>query len=324
MIKTRITELLGIKYPILMGAMHQISFAEMVSAVGEAGGIGFIPAASFDGPEALRDEIRKAKDLTDGPIGLNISLVPGIDPGEGVVDLLEVGLKEGVSAIETAGRPPEAIIGRIKEANIPLIHKSPQIRFAKKAQELGADAVIILGFEGGGYIGMAEVTTLVMVNKAARELEVPVIAGGGISDGRGLVCALALGADGVLMGTRFLASKEATIHQNFKDWMVNATENDTSVIMRSIKTPVRAIKNESAREVEEIEKKGGGLEEILAMLGPRMGRVAYDRGDVENDLLSVGEGIGLIDEIESIKEIIDGMVAEAEEVILRLNSLSNS
>ncbi len=209
MFKTRITELLKIRYPILVGAMHHITLADMAAAVANAGCICFIPAASFSDPERLRRELRKAKDQTDGPVGLNLSMLPNADTAALTADFVEVGIEEKVGAFETAGRPPDVVVGAIKGARIPLIHKVPQVKYARHAELAGVDAVTILGFEGGGFVGTAEVGSLVLVNKAVRTLSVPVIAGGGFVDGRGLVAALALGAEGVLMGSRFLASKEA-------------------------------------------------------------------------------------------------------------------
>ncbi len=321
MIKTRITELLGIKYPILMGGMQWISSAEMASAVANAGGMGFIPAASFETIEDLRAEIRKAKDMTDGPIGMNISMLPEFSAGEPTMDYLEVGIEEKVSAFETAGRSPEALVGRIKEAKIPLIHKVPQVRFAKKAESLGADAVIIVGFECGGHPGMADVTSMILINKASRELSVPVIAAGGIVCGRSLVAALSLGAEGVIMGTRFMASNESKIHKNFKDWLVNSTENDTTIVLRSIKNPMRVMENETTRKVVEIEARGTTLEEMLTYASGKVGREAYSSGNTDIGVIAVGEAVGLIDEIKSIKEIMEDIVAEAQQVLSRLNGI---
>jgi NAD(P)H-dependent flavin oxidoreductase YrpB (nitropropane dioxygenase family) len=321
MIKTRVTELLGIKYPILMGGMQWISFAEMAAAVANAGGMGFIPAASFEKIEDLRAEIRKAKDMTDGPVGMNISMLPEFSAGEPTMDYLEVGIEEKVSAFETAGRSPELLVSRVKESKIPLLHKVPQVRFAKKAESLGADAVIIVGFECGGHPGMADVTSMILINKASRELTVPVIAAGGIVCGKSLVAALALGAEGVIMGTRFMASDESKIHKNFKDWILNATENDTTILLRSIKNPMRVMDNETAKMVREIEARGTTLQEILTYASGKVGREAYASGDTEKGVIGVGEAVGLIDDIKSIKEIMEDVVAEAQDVLSRLNTI---
>ena len=321
MLKTRITEMLKIKYPILMGGMHWVSFAEMVAAVADAGGFGFLPSASFESVEALRAEVKRTKDLTDGPFGINISMLPDVSPGEQMLDIVRMGIEEKVDAFETAGRSPEPFIPLVKAAKVPLIHKITQVRFAKKAESVGADAVIIVGFEGGGHLGMADVTSMILINKAARALSVPVIAAGGIVDGRGLIAALALGADGVLMGTRFLASKETPIHQNFKDWILNATENDTAIVMRSIKNPMRVMNNATAKTVREIEARGTTLEEILTYAAGKFGKQAYNSGDVDMGIISVSEGMGLIGDVKPIKEIMADIVAEAEEGLARLKKI---
>jgi NAD(P)H-dependent flavin oxidoreductase YrpB (nitropropane dioxygenase family) len=321
MLKTRVTEMLKIKYPILMGGMHWVSFAEMVAAVGEAGGFGFLPSASFESTEALRKEVRRTKELTDKPFGINVSMLPDVSPGEETLNIVRMGIEEKVAAFETAGRSPEPFIPLTKAAGVPLIHKITQVRFAKKAESVGADAVIIVGFEGGGHLGMADVSSMVLVNKAARSLSVPVIAAGGIVDGRGLVAALALGADGVLMGTRFLASKETPIHQNFKDWIVQHTENDTSVVMRSIKNPMRVMNNATAKKVGEIEARGTTLEEILTYAAGKFGKQAYNSGDVDMGIISVSEGIGLIDDVKSIKEIMADVISEAEATTAKINKI---
>lgn len=321
MFKTRITELLGIKYPILMGGLQWLTNAEMVAAVADAGGLGFIPAASFETPEELRKEIRRAREKTDGPIGLNISMLPDVSPGEMTMEFMEVGIEERVSAFETAGRSPEAMVPRMKEAKIPLLHKVPQIRFAKKAESIGADAVIIIGFEGAGHPGMADVTSMILINKATRTLNIPVIGAGGILDGKSFLAALALGAEGVLLGTRFMASKEAPMHQNFKDWIVNATENDTTLVLRSIKNPMRVMINETAKKVSEIEARGTTLEEVITHVAGNIGKEAYKTGDINSGVISASESIGIINEIKSIKEIVNDIVVEAEEVLSRLNKL---
>ena len=321
MIKTRITELLGIKYPILMGGMQWISFAEMAAAVADAGGMGFIPAASFEKIEDLRAEIRRAKDMTDGPIGMNISMLPEFSAGEPTMDYLEVGIEEKVSAFETAGRSPEALVERVKGTKIPILHKVPQVRFAKKAESLGVDALIIVGFECGGHPGMADVTSMILTNKASRELSIPVIAAGGIVCGKSLVAALALGAEGVIMGTRFVASKETKIHKNFKDWILNATENDTTILLRSIRNPMRVMNNETAKKIGEIEARGTTLQEIISYASGKVGKEAYSSGDIDKGVIAVGEAIGLIDEIKSIKEIMEDVISEAEDVLSRLNTI---
>ncbi len=321
MFTTRITKLLNIRYPILMGAMHHITGARMVACAANAGCIGFIPAASYAGPEELRRELEEARGLTDGPIGLNISMLPGADPGALTGELVEVGIEAGVGAFETAGRSPDHLIDRIKRAHIPLVHKVPRVRYAVRAETLGADAVTILGFEGGGFVGAGDVGCLVLVNRAARSLSIPVVAGGGVADGKGLVAMLALGAEGVLLGTRFLASREAVVPDHLKQWIVGATENDTTVLFKSLGTPVRSMRNQAGVRVSSMEAEGATMEEILSFAGERTGVHAAGALPTDDLLFSVGQDVGLIDNIKEIREIVDDMVREAREVLGRLNAI---
>jgi NAD(P)H-dependent flavin oxidoreductase YrpB (nitropropane dioxygenase family) len=321
MITTRITELLNIRYPILMGAMHYITTARMVAAAANAGCIGFVPAASFADPEKLRRELEKARGLTDGPIGLNISMLPGADSGAMTGEFVRVGIEAGVGAFETAGRSPDHLIGLVKQARIPIVHKVPRVRYATSAEALGVDAVVILGFEGGGFIGAGDVGSCILANKAARSLSIPVIAGGGVADGKGLVAMLALGAEGVLMGTRFLASRESAIPERLKQWIAGATENDTMVLFKSLGTPVRSIRNQAALAVSSMEAGGATMKEILSFAGERVGAQAAGIFPTDDVLFSVGQDVGLIDDIKTIREIVDDMVHEAEVVLGRLNSI---
>jgi NADH:quinone reductase (non-electrogenic) len=321
MLTTRITDLLNIRYPILMGAMHHVTKAEMVAAAANAGSIGFIPAASFADPEDLRRELAKARGLTDGPIGLNISMLPGADVGELTGEFIQAGIEARVGAFETAGRSPEHLLGRIKQARIPVIHKVPRVRYAARAESLGADAVIILGFEGGGFVGSGDVGSLVLVNRAARSLSVPVIAGGGVADGRALAAMLALGAEGVLIGTRFLASREAPVAENLKRWILGATENDTVVLFKSLATPVRSMRNKAALSVGSLEAEGATIQQVFSYAGERIGALAADTLPIEDVLFSVGQDVGLIDDIRTIREIIEDIALEAERVIGRLDSI---
>jgi NAD(P)H-dependent flavin oxidoreductase YrpB (nitropropane dioxygenase family) len=322
MFTTRITALLKIRYPILMGAMHYITDANMVAAAANAGCMGFIPAASFSNPEQLRQELKKARELTDGPIGLNISMLPGADSGALTGEFVEAGIEAGVGAFESAGRSPDHLIDRIKQANIPLIHKVPRVRYALRAQSVGADAVTILGFEGGGFIGQGDVGSFVLVNRAARSLSVPVIAGGGVADGAGLVAMLALGAEGVLMGTRFLAAREASIPDRLKQWIVDATENDTMVLFKSLGTPVRSMRNEGARMVSAMEADGATMAQILSFAGERIGAHGAGAFSPDDVLFSVGQDVGLIRDIKTIREIVDDIVHEAGTVLGRLSLIA--
>jgi len=322
MLKTRITELLGIEYPILQGGMQWLARAELVSAVSNAGGLGFITALSFDKTDDFRDEIKRTRDMTDKPFGVNISMLPMMTSTDMTQRLTDIVCEEGVPVVETAGRSPEPIVPKLKSAGVKLIHKVPAVRFAKKAQSVGADAVVLVGFECGGHPGLDDVSGIIIVPKAAQELDIPVIAAGGYCDGRSLVAALALGAEGVLMGTRFMACRESPIHDNFKEWLVNAQETDTVVVERSIKNAARIMKNDAAQTVMDLEAKGATLQELLPVIAGKFGRDAYLSGDIQGATIACGQVVGRINEIKSAKAIIDEMVAEAHQIITeRLNGL---
>ncbi len=321
MLKTRITEMLGIEYPVLQGGMQWLSRAELVSAVSNAGGLGFITAVSFSTTDELRQEIRKTRELTDKPFGVNVSMLPVMIPGDLTEGYIEVVCEEGVPVVETAGRNPEPYIGKLHSAGVKLIHKVPAVRFAKKAESIGADAVTVVGFECGGHPGMDDVPSLIVTPKAAKELNVPVIAAGGFCDGRGLIAALAFGAEAILMGTRFMASKESPMHDNFKQWMVGALETDTMIIERSIRNAARVIKNEAAKTVEQLEANGAGLDELLPVISGKVGREAYLSGDVQRGTIACGQVVGRITEIKSCKEIMDDIIREAREILERLKNV---
>lgn len=317
-LSTRITEMLGIRYPIIQGGMQWLSNARFAAEVSNAGGLGMITAASHASQESLRNEIRAAKDLTDKPFGVNISMLPEITSGDMTWDYVETVIEEQVPVVETSGRSPEPYIGALRQAGIRVIHKVPAVRYAKKAEALGVDAVTIVGFECGGHPGMDDVTTLILVPRAAESLSIPVIAGGGIADARGLVAALALGAEGVVMGTRFVATKECIAHPHFKEWMVKAQETDTIMILRSIRNAMRVAKNAAAQRALEMEEQGASLPELLTVVGGQIGRKALFEGDLEGGTFAIGQAIGLIHEIKSVREVIEDMVQEAEVIYRRL------
>ena len=321
MFKTRITEMLGIEYPIISGGMQWLSRAELASAVSEAGGFGLITAASFPEPEDLRAEIKKARTLTDKPFGVNISMLPAMIAGDTTQKYVEIVCEEKIPAVETSGRSPEALVPALKEAGVKIIHKVPAVRFARKAESVGADAVTIVGFECGGHPGMDDVTSMVLIPRAAGVLDIPVIAGGGIADARGFMAALALGADAVVMGTRFLATEECPSHANFKEWLVEAQETDTMMIERSIRNAVRVMRNETAEKVLEMEEKGATLDELIVYISGKVGREAWMSGDLDGATIACGQNVGLIHEITTVKEVIDGIVNGAREIAARLNGI---
>jgi len=330
MFKTRVTELLGIEYPILAGpmayiskaelvaAMAYISKAELVAAVSNAGGLGIMASLTFTEIDELRQEIRKTKSLTDKPFAVNITLLPTARPVN-YEDYFKATLDEGVNIIETSGRSPEPYIKLLKDAKATIMHRATRTRDIKTAERVGADAVTILGTEAAGHPGQEEVTSMVRIPIAVDEVKVPVIAGGGIADARGFVAALALGAEGVLMGTRFMASKEANIHNNVKDWLLKLGEADTILIQKSIKNASRVVRTEHTEKILEMEQRGATLEELLPMISGQRGVNTYATGDVSSASISVGQVVGLIHEIPSVKEIIDGIISEAEQIVKRIN-----
>ena len=319
MLETRITKLFGIKYPILCGGMFWVGRAELVAAVANAGGLGFMTAATYPTIEELRDEIRKAKDLTDKPIGLNINLFASARP-QPIEEWIKVAIEEKVPVVETSGRAPQGIVEPLHQGGVKIMHKVPGVRYAASAERLGVDAICVVGHESGGHPGMDEVTTLVMVPAAADVIKLPLVAGGGFADGRGLVAALALGADGVLMGTRFMATKECRGQDAFKEWMVHASETDTVYCMKSIMNPSRLAKNSVVEKVVDLEKKGATLEEMLPLIS-RQGPAIVDTGNMEDGLVSMGQSVGLVHDVPTCQELIDRVVEEALEVQERLGNI---
>ncbi|PWA09201.1 nitronate monooxygenase [Pueribacillus theae] len=309
--KTKITELLGIEYPIICGGMFQVGRGELAAAVSEAGGLGIITSKTQGTPEALRKEIQKIKKLTDKPFGVNLNLFPSqtATPNE---DFIEVMIEEDVRIVETSGRSPEPLMPLLKDNNFTVMHKVVGPKYAKTAERLGVDAVIVVGNETGGHPGMSDVGTLVVLPRVVDSVAIPVIAGGGFADGRGLVSALALGAEGVLMGTRFMATKEATIHDNVKNWMVEADETNTIVVQRNIGSPSRVAVNEVSKEVDRLEKEGATLEELLPLITGQRAKHVYFEGDLDGGIWSCGQSVGLIKEVLSVKELIEQMVSEAK------------
>jgi len=318
MFKTRITELFGIKYPIICGGMHLLSRAELVAAVSNAGGLGILASTTFATKEELREEIRKTKSLTDKPFGVNLNLFPMMRQ-RSVEEDIDLFIDEGVEIIESSGASPEPYVPRLKEAGIKIMHKVPGVRFAQKAERVGADAVAIVGFECAGHPGMDDVTSLILVPLTVDAVKIPVVAGGGFCDARSFVAALALGADGVVMGTRFVATHECIAHPKIKEWLVKAKETDTTLIDRSIGLPMRVIKNEPAEKALEMDKRGASLEELLTVISGELGRKAWLEGDVDAGVVSLGMAVGRIHEILSVKEVIDDIIEEAKDICKRLN-----
>lgn len=319
--RTRITDLLQIKYPIICGGMFRVGRAPLAAAVSEAGGLGIITSATFETAEDLRKEIRLAKEITKNPIAVNINLFPSVRmiPNEEYIDVL---LEEGIRIVETAGRSPEPYMKVLKDNGVVVIHKVPGVKYAKTAESLGCDAVTIIGFEAGGHPGMDEVGNVVIVPQTVDAVKIPVLAGGGISDGRGVAAMLALGAEGVVMGTRFLATKESMLHDNIKHWMVQASELDTALIQRSIGSTTRAARNDIALQVLEAEKRGDTLEELLPLISGKRALKVYSEGDVHAGIWSCGQSVGLIGDVPTVQELTKRIISDAKKTIARMNRIT--
>lgn len=317
MFKTRVTEMLAIDYPIIVGGMQWVSNAELVAAVGNAGGMSMLAAGNFPSREELRDEIRKVKDLSDKPFGVNVTFMPTLL----AVDresLIDVAIEEGVRAFETSGRIALEHVQRIKKGGARHIHKVARIRDAKTAERLGVDAVAIVGFECGGAPPMDDITTFVQIPLAVDAVSVPVIAGGGIGDARGFVAALALGAEGVVMGTRFMATKESLVHQNVKQTIIQAKETDTIPVLRSLRSMERVLKNEVAAKLIEMENKGATLEELIPLISGEKAREGWEKGDLTTGILPCGQVVGLINQVLSVKEVVEGIINGAKDILDRM------
>jgi len=317
--KTRVTELFGIDCPIVQGGMMWVSRAELVAAVSNAGGLGILSALTFSSPEELAAEIKRTRELTDKTFGVNITLAPTLRPRD-IDSYFDVVIEGGIKVVETAARSPEPYMERLKAAGIKVIHKCTAVRFARKAERIGCDAVSIDGFECAGLPGEEDITSLILIPLTADAVEIPVIASGGFGDGRGLVAALALGAEGVNMGTRFMATQESPIHARVKEWLVQASERDTILLLRSVRNTERMLRNPAAEKVLEMERQGATLEELAPFITGKEGKKLLETGDLDKGLLAAGQVVGLIHDIPTVKELIDGVVQEAEEVASHLDA----
>jgi nitronate monooxygenase len=323
MLTTRITELFGVQHPIVQGGLQTVATADLTAAVANAGAMGFVTALTFETPEDLRVEIARCRDLTDRPFGVNITLLPALEPPD-YPGYLQVCAEEGVEFLETAGRNPEPFMPVAREAGMKVVHKCTSIRHALKAQTVGVDAISIDGFECAGHPGEDDVTSLILVPLAADAIDLPLLASGGFGDGRGLAAALALGADGVNMGTRFVATREAPVHEGAKQAMVDHGELDTTLILRSLRNTARVLRNTVAEKVTEIESAPGETD-ISDLIPYVAGSITRDRvwgeGDADAGVVAAGQVMGLIRDIPSVAELVERMVAEAESIIGSLAEL---
>jgi nitronate monooxygenase len=324
MIKTRITDLFGLKHPIMQGGMHRVSTAELVSAVANAGALGFLTALTQPTPEDLRNEIERTRSLTDQLFGVNLTILPALEPPP-YEEYAQVIIESGIKVVETAGRSPEPFMPGFTAAGIKVVHKCTSVRHAKKAESVGCAAVIVDGFEAAGHPGEDDIGSLVLLPRAVDALEVPVVACGGFSDGRGLVAALALGAEAVSMGTRFLCTREAPIHDNVKQRLVEASELDTQLILRKFRNTARVFKNSVSEEVVEIERQPESeFADIAPLVSGARGAVVLETGDLEHGIWWAGVSTGLVHDIPAVAELIERIVTEAEQIITaRLGGLTS-
>lgn len=320
MFKTRMTELFGIEYPIQCGTMQALSLAELVAAVANAGALACLPAATFPKREELLDEVKRTQDMTDKPFGVNVSLFPSLMPMP-PEELIQTVIDSGVKILETAGRNPEPYREQISSAGLIHFHKCARVRDAAKVSRIGLDAVSIVGTECGGHPSMEKVTSLVLIPKAVDQVSIPLIAGGGFSDGRGLVAALALGADGVNMGTRFMATRECPMNQAFKDRIVEAQEIDTTLVMESLSNPARVLKTPWTEKIVEMESQGATLEELAPLITGQITRKGWRDGNLNEGIYPMGQVIGRIEDVPSVADLIKRIIDEAIEVRERLSRL---
>jgi NAD(P)H-dependent flavin oxidoreductase YrpB (nitropropane dioxygenase family) len=315
-VKTRITELFGIEHPILQGGMHMVGYAEMAAAVSNAGGLGIITGLTQGTPENLAKEIARCREMTDKPFGVNLTFLPAVTPPD-YPGFVEAIIKSGVKVVETAGNNPQKWMPSLKEAGIKVIHKCTSVRHSLKAEAIGCDAVSVDGFECGGHPGEDDVGNWVLLPRAAEELKIPFVASGGCATGSQLVAALALGADGVNMGTRFIATTDAPVHQNVKDALVKATELDTRLIMRPLRNTERVLTNAGVERLLEKERTLGD-KITFADIAPEVAGVypaIFKEGKMDAGGWSCGMVAGLIHDVPTVQELIDRIMTEAEQII---------
>ncbi|MER7719243.1 nitronate monooxygenase [Streptomyces flaveolus] len=314
MIRTRFCDVFGVEYPIVQGGMQWVGRAELVSAVANAGGLGLLTALTQPSPEALAQEIARCREMTDKPFGVNLTILPSISPPP-YAEYRDAIIDSGVPVVETAGSSPAEHLPAFKAAGVKVLHKCTSVRHAVKAQALGVDGISIDGFECAGHPGEDDVPGLVLIPAAARQISVPMVASGGFADGRGLVAALALGADGINMGTRFLATAEAPVHENVKKQIVASGERDTELIFRSLRNTARVSRNAVSTEVVSILDNGGRFEDVRELVAGARGRKVFEVGDLDLGIWTVGMVQGLIHDVPTVAELIQRIVTEAAELI---------
>ncbi|KAJ5637166.1 hypothetical protein N7490_007045 [Penicillium lividum] len=321
---TALTRKLGIRVPVVQGGMQWVGYAELASAVSNAGGLGILTALTQPTPEDLRKEIRRCRTMTKYPFGVNLTLLPALVPPD-YAAYAQVIIDEGIKIVETAGNNPGPVIKQLKKAGIIVLHKCTTIRHAKSAVKLGVDFLSIDGFECAGHVGEHDITNFILLSRARQELGVPFIASGGFADGQGLAAALALGAEGINMGTRFMSTVEAPIHQKIKEAIVNADETDTALVLRRWKNTSRLFANQVTKDALKVEKESttGEFSEIAPYVSGKRGREVFINGDKDFGVWTAGQVIGLIHDIPTCKVLLERMEKEALEAMNRTRSLFN-
>jgi len=314
-LKTRFTELVGVEHPIAQGGMQWVGRAELVAAVANAGGLGFITALTQPTPDALRAEIARCRSMTSKPFGVNLTILPAINPPP-YAEYRQAIIDSGIKIVETAGNKPQEHVDEFKKHGIIVIHKCTSVRHGLSAERMGVDAISIDGFECAGHPGEDDVPGLILIPAAADKIKIPMIASGGFGDGRGLAAALALGADGVNMGTRFMCTVESPIHQTVKEQIVANDERATELIFRTMRNTSRVAKNPISIKVVEMERQGAVFEDVKDLVAGSRGRVVYEEGDPDYGIWSAGQVQGLIHDIPTCAELIHRMVRDAEDIIL--------
>jgi nitronate monooxygenase len=316
MIRTRFTELFGVDHPIAQGGMQWVGRASLVSAVANAGALGFITALTQPTPEALTAEIARCRDWTDKPFGVNLTILPAIKPPP-YAEYRAAIIESGIRIVETAGNKPQEHVDEFKAHGIKVIHKCTSVRHALSAERMGVDAISIDGFECAGHPGEDDTPGLILIPAAADKVKIPMIASGGFGDARGLVAALALGAEGINMGTRFMATKESPIHENIKAQMVANDERATDLIFRTMRNTSRVARNAISQQVVELERGGATFDQVRELVAGTRGRVVYETGDPDHGIWSAGQVQGLIHDVPSCAELVSRIVGEAETIISR-------
>ena len=315
MLKTRITDLFGIEHPVIQGGMQWVGYAELVSAVSNAGALGILTALTQPSPEDLAKEIERTRDMTDKPFGVNLTVLPTINPPP-YEEYAQAIVGSGVKIVETAGRSPEPFMELFKEYDVKVIHKCTSVRHALKAQSVGVSAITIDGFECAGHPGEDDIPSLVLLPQAAEALDVPVAGCGGFSDAKSMVAALALGGEAIVMGTRFMATKEAGIHQNVKEKMTEADELSTNLMFRTMHNTARVFKNSISDQVVEIESTGSAsFDDVKDLVAGQRGRVVFEEGDLEHGIWSAGISVARVKDVPTCKDMVSRLVSEAEDII---------